>query len=285
MTRQPRGGRGHGQPARRARVSSVRTDQPGGSRSRCCATDDTGAFSFGALPEGRYSLTASKPGYINATFGQRMPGRSGTPIQLADGQRLNVQMQIWRGGVVTGTVRRRAWRCDPQHARARDAIRLAGRAADACSRRQRPDRRSRRVSRLQLAARRLPRVRDATQCQIGGGRAARHSGGKALRLLRASRDGRRATGASNRREGAGTDPAPPSARRRAPTSDDSLPDMRRSTIRERRRSPTPSSVMVGPAEEKGGVDFQYQVVPVARIDGVVPRAPTGSCRRMCRSRS
>jgi protocatechuate 3,4-dioxygenase beta subunit len=63
-----------------------------------------GRFAFSALPEGRYNLSASKAGHINGSYGQRSPGRPGTPIQLADGQKLEVQLQITRGGVITGTV-------------------------------------------------------------------------------------------------------------------------------------------------------------------------------------
>ena len=47
-----------------------------------------GRFAFTSLPEGRFSLSASKPGYISGSYGQRQSGRPGTLIQLADGQRL-----------------------------------------------------------------------------------------------------------------------------------------------------------------------------------------------------
>ena len=93
---------GSGQPARKARVSLSGGNEVGGGRST--TTDDSGRFAFSALPEGRFNLSASKPGHISGTYGQRQPGRPGTPIQLADGQRLQVQLQITRGGVITGTV-------------------------------------------------------------------------------------------------------------------------------------------------------------------------------------
>ena len=91
-----------GQPARRARVTLSGSSEVGGGRTT--STDDMGRFTFSALPEGRYNLSASKPGHIGGSYGQRQPGRPGTPIQLADGQRLQVQLQIVRGGVITGTV-------------------------------------------------------------------------------------------------------------------------------------------------------------------------------------
>lgn len=94
---------GSGQPARKARVSLSGGELRGG---RNVTTDDTGRFVFAALPAGRYSLSAAKPGHVTVQYGQRSPGpgRPGTPIQLADGQKLDVQLQIPRGGVITGTV-------------------------------------------------------------------------------------------------------------------------------------------------------------------------------------
>ena len=91
---------GSGIPARRARVSLSSNE----GRGRTASTDDSGRFAFAQLPEGRYALSASKPGHIAGSFGQRVPGRQGTPIQLADGQQMRVQLQIWKGSVITGTV-------------------------------------------------------------------------------------------------------------------------------------------------------------------------------------
>jgi protocatechuate 3,4-dioxygenase beta subunit len=92
-----------GQPARKARVSLSGSELRGG---RNVAADANGAFAFVALPAGRYNLSASKPGHVTVTYGQRRPGagRPGTPIQLADGQKLQVNLQIPRGGVITGAV-------------------------------------------------------------------------------------------------------------------------------------------------------------------------------------
>ncbi len=66
---------GSGQPARRARVSLSGGNEVGGGRST--TTDDSGRFAFSALPEGRFNLSASKPGHITGTYGQRQPGRPG----------------------------------------------------------------------------------------------------------------------------------------------------------------------------------------------------------------
>jgi Carboxypeptidase regulatory-like domain len=94
---------GSGQPARKARVSLSGQELRGG---RTVTTDDHGRFSFSAIPAGRFTLSASKPGHISVTYGQRRPGsgRPGTPIQIADGQKMAVTLQMPRGGVISGTV-------------------------------------------------------------------------------------------------------------------------------------------------------------------------------------
>ncbi len=90
-----------GQPARGARVTLSANDI---GVTRSTETDALGRFSFAALPAGRYNLGASKPGHVSASYGQTRPGRPGTPIQLADGQRFDAKLQIYRGGVLTGTI-------------------------------------------------------------------------------------------------------------------------------------------------------------------------------------
>jgi hypothetical protein len=92
-----------GQAARKVRVALSGSELRGG---RTITTDDQGRFSFTNLPAGRFMLNASKPGYVSVSYGQRRPGpgRSGTAIQLADNQKFEVQLQIPRGGVITGTV-------------------------------------------------------------------------------------------------------------------------------------------------------------------------------------
>ena len=92
---------GSTQPARKARVSLSGAELRG---SRTAVTDDQGRFSFTALPAGRYNLSANKPGHVTVSYGQRRPGRPGTPIQLSDGQKFQADLQIPKGSVLTGTV-------------------------------------------------------------------------------------------------------------------------------------------------------------------------------------
>jgi hypothetical protein len=93
-----------GNPVRRARVVAV-----GGwvRVSRSMETDEQGAFRFTDLPAGDFTLTASKGGYVESTFGQKQPGsgRPGTPIHLLDNQQLaGVSLPLSRGAVITGAV-------------------------------------------------------------------------------------------------------------------------------------------------------------------------------------
>jgi hypothetical protein len=91
-----------GRPVRRARVFLSGTPLPGG---RGALTDDDGLFELTELPEGRYTLTAGKTGFLTLSYGQRRPLQSGTPIQLADGQQLTrIDFRLPRGSVITGHV-------------------------------------------------------------------------------------------------------------------------------------------------------------------------------------
>ena len=92
---------GAGQPARKTRVTLSAVELRGG---RSTTTDDQGRFSFTALPAGRYSLNANKPGHLSVSYGQRRPGLQGTQIQLSEGQKFQAQLQIPRASVITGTV-------------------------------------------------------------------------------------------------------------------------------------------------------------------------------------
>jgi protocatechuate 3,4-dioxygenase beta subunit len=92
---------GAGTPARRARVTLNAAD---GGGSRTATTNEDGRYAFTGLAAGRYTVSVSKAGHVGVSFGATRPGRPGTPVQLADGQRFTANLQLPRGGVVTGTV-------------------------------------------------------------------------------------------------------------------------------------------------------------------------------------
>jgi hypothetical protein len=92
----------NGTPIRRAMVS-VR----GGDRDGLVSvvTDDAGRFTVGNLSAGRYTIVATKPAYLDASYGAARPGRAGTPVTLGVGQRLDVLIAMSRGAALEGTIR------------------------------------------------------------------------------------------------------------------------------------------------------------------------------------
>lgn len=89
-------------PVRRAIVQII--GEAGERRS--IVTGDDGRFEIRALPAGRFSIAASKPGFVTSYHGARAPGRPGTAVRVVEGQSLtNLVVRIAKGAVITGTVR------------------------------------------------------------------------------------------------------------------------------------------------------------------------------------
>ena len=90
------------QPLRRAQVTLMATDQP---IIKTALTDARGRFTVPELPAGRYSLSASKGGYVRMSYGAKRYDRPGTPINLSDGEKMTgLSMSLPRGSVITGTI-------------------------------------------------------------------------------------------------------------------------------------------------------------------------------------
>jgi protocatechuate 3,4-dioxygenase beta subunit len=90
-------------PVRRASVTLASAD---GLR-RTVTSDELGGFSFAQVPPGQYTLSATRQGYLDVSFGQRTPGsgRPGTAIQLSAGQKIaEIPLRMPRTGVLTGTI-------------------------------------------------------------------------------------------------------------------------------------------------------------------------------------
>lgn len=88
-------------PLRRARVMLNSDVLPVG---RTAIANDEGAFAFDGLPAGRYSVAATKEGYVTMAFGARRPGRPGASIPMHNGDSRTIALRLPRGAVVTGMV-------------------------------------------------------------------------------------------------------------------------------------------------------------------------------------
>lgn len=92
----------NGSPIRRAQV---RVMSPDAREGRVATTDAQGRFEIKELPAGRYTMTASKGGFVSLQFGQRRPSESGTPIELGNGQTLDkIRIALPRGSVLGGRI-------------------------------------------------------------------------------------------------------------------------------------------------------------------------------------
>lgn len=91
-----------GAPIRRAQV---RASAPGAQDTKTTLTDEQGRFELKELAGGRYTLTATKGGFVSLQYGQRRPSEPGTPVDLGAGQTLEkIVIGLPRGSVITGRV-------------------------------------------------------------------------------------------------------------------------------------------------------------------------------------
>jgi hypothetical protein len=64
-------------------------------------TDDDGRYEFTELPAGTFSVGATSTGYVTLQYGQRRPFEPGTPVAVADGQRVErIDVSLPRGAVI-----------------------------------------------------------------------------------------------------------------------------------------------------------------------------------------
>lgn len=67
--------------------------------------DADGRFAFRALPEGAFSLSATRPGYVDGAAGRTRPGGPSRAVALTREQRTSdVEIPMWRHAAITGVV-------------------------------------------------------------------------------------------------------------------------------------------------------------------------------------
>ena len=89
-----------GAPLRRVQMALSATDIP--NYRRTTQTDAQGRYEFVDLPAGKFSLNASKAGYVGLQYGQRRPYEAGTPIALAEGETATpIDFVLPRGSVIS----------------------------------------------------------------------------------------------------------------------------------------------------------------------------------------
>lgn len=93
-----------GAPLRRVQISAF-GNTPDARGTRVTSTDDQGRYELRELVAGRYTINASKAGFVSLQYGQRRPVERGTPVEVADGQVVDkVTLALPRGGVITGRI-------------------------------------------------------------------------------------------------------------------------------------------------------------------------------------
>jgi hypothetical protein len=93
-----------GVPVRRASIRATSGNNQGESEGRSATTDENGGFELRGLPAGRWTLRASKTGYVEQQFGQRSALSSAEPVTLADGQQFVANFRLTRGGAISGHI-------------------------------------------------------------------------------------------------------------------------------------------------------------------------------------
>ncbi len=68
-------------------------------------TDGQGRFAYRGLPKGSFSLTASRPGFVDGAHGRLRPGGTPMAVELTDNVRTSsADIMVWRHAAIAGTV-------------------------------------------------------------------------------------------------------------------------------------------------------------------------------------
>ena len=91
-----------GRPLRRAQITVSAADR--GER-RTTSTNSRGEYEVTELPAARYSVSVSRSGYLALSYGTRLPGEPGRPVDLGDGDTAGgIDFALPRSGVISGRV-------------------------------------------------------------------------------------------------------------------------------------------------------------------------------------
>lgn len=279
---------GSGGAVRRARVTLTGAELRG---SRTATTSDQGAFAFTALPAGRYTLSASKPGYVNISYGARRAGRPGTPIQLVDGQKMEkAVISLPKGAVVTGVVIDEHGEPSPgtQVRVMRAVMRTGEKTFEQAGQDQTDDRGIYRIYGLQpgdYIVNAMPRNSNLGDLQqsIRGEIEALMSQVQALQAAGGGRGGDGGGGGGRAGRGGPPDPAMLGRGGRGQALVEQAAALQQQ-LQQTEQQPvayapvfypgttapgTATTVALGVGDERGGIDFQLQLVPTARVEGAV----------------
>lgn len=91
-----------GRPLRRVQVRLSGENIPEG---RTASTNGQGRWEIRELPAGRFSMSATRAGYLGVQYGQRRFGEPGRPLDVADGETIeNLDMTMTPNAVITGRI-------------------------------------------------------------------------------------------------------------------------------------------------------------------------------------
>ncbi len=94
-----------GEPLRKVSVSAHKMQTADNSPGFGTVTDAAGNFAMPGLDPGRYLLRAGRNGFVNQQYGARRPGRGGTLLTLAPGQKMTeLLFKLTPHSIVTGRV-------------------------------------------------------------------------------------------------------------------------------------------------------------------------------------
>ena len=93
---------GTNEPVSGARITVRKVSGP---EVQNATTDSQGHFIVANLETGSYSVFAQRNGFASQTYGERAPGRGGTPLAIVSGQQMkDIVFRLVPSGAISGRV-------------------------------------------------------------------------------------------------------------------------------------------------------------------------------------